>query len=204
MRFIETALTYVFVFGLAAALMYLALKPAWNEAKKLVRQLSAIAGPQPGPDVETEARRRVALSRSEEESRQSISAYRRDHWQPLLDLIPTIEATAKFGEWKGGEKNGIWSFQLPYVDEAPVVCAFRALVSQLGALVPFDLVAWREGRPMASDATFDFDSVDVFTKCKVITSIVCNSRVNEGQLVAAFEAGLISRLLRSMDRQLTT
>ncbi len=55
---------------------------------------------------------------------------------------------------------------------------------------------------MANDKNFDFDSVDIPTKCKLITAIVRNDRFCEGALVSAFESGLILKILKSIKRQL--
>lgn len=54
-------------------------------------------------------------------------------------------------------------------------------------IISFDWGAWEEGRKIANDENFAFDSVDLLTKCKLITAIVRNDRFCEGALVSAFE-----------------
>ncbi len=133
---------------------------------------------------------------------ETIDSYDRQYWQPLLDLIPEIELTDKFGEIAGGNKNEKGGFQIPYYIEAPIVKKFRESVIELGIIVSFDWSQWDDGRKIANNKEFDFDSIDIPTKCKLITAIVRNDRFCEGALVATFESGLILKVLQSIDRQL--
>ena len=59
-----------------------------------------------------------------------------------------------------------------------------------------------EGQRMLQDESFDYDSIDVVTKCKLITAIVRSERFCEGALVSAFESGQILKILKSILRQL--
>lgn len=133
---------------------------------------------------------------------ETISSYDRKHWQPLLDLIPEIEATDKFEEIAGGEKDDKGVIQMPYYIESPIVEKFRETVVELGIIISFNWSKWDEGRKITSNSEFDFDSIDIPTKCKLITAIVRNDRFCEGVLFAAFESGLILKILQSIDRQL--
>jgi len=172
--------------------------------ERLVRWLSP-SGSSPGTaEAEEEQRqaRKRDLALKEDAARQRIISYDRAHWQPLLDLIPEIEATSAFGEWKGLEKTGLMTVNAPWVDPAPVVVKFTYQLHELGGLVPFDWGEWNAGMEMANDRSFDFDMVDIFAKCKVLTTLVRADRVCEGTLVRAFRDGRISNILRSMDRQL--
>jgi hypothetical protein len=56
---------------------------------------------------------------------------------------------------------------------------------------------------MAGDENFDFDTVDLLTKCKLITAIVRNDRFCEGALVSAFNSGLILRILKSIKKDVS-
>jgi len=58
---------------------------------------------------------------------------------------------------------------------------------------------------MLNDKNFDFDSVDLVTKCKLITAIVRNDRFCEGaladtDLADTFESGLILKILKSIQK----
>ena len=139
---------------------------------------------------------------SEDNYLETISSYDRRNWQPLLDLIPEIELTNKFWEIAGGEKNDKGDIQMPYYMDSPIVEKFRESVVELGIIISFDWSNWDDGRKIARNKEFDYDSIDIPTKCKLITAIVRNDRFCEGALVAAFDSGLILKILQSIDRQL--
>jgi hypothetical protein len=69
-------------------------------------------------------------------------------------------------------------------------------------VIKFNWPEWEEGRRIANDANFDYDTIDIPTKCKLITAIVRNDRFNDGALIMAFESGWILKVLRSIERQL--
>ena len=69
-------------------------------------------------------------------------------------------------------------------------------------IISFDWGAWEEGRELTSNDEFDFDTLDIPEKCKLITAIVRNDRFCDGALVSAFESGLISRILKSIEKQI--
>jgi hypothetical protein len=122
----------------------------------------------------------------------------------LLDLIPEIENTLSFGEWTGGDKNKEGVIQLPYGITENIISRFLEIVYSIPIIIIFDWVAWDEGRTMASDANFDFDETDLLTKCKLITGIVRNDRFCEGALISAFKSGLILKILKSIEKQVST
>ena len=132
-----------------------------------------------------------------------INTYTRQDWQPLFALIPKIENIAIFGEWGGGDRNEEGVIRIPYCVPAAVVSQFLEIVYAMPIVIGFDWGAWDEGRKMARDENFVFDSVDLITKCKLITAIVRNDRFCEGALVAAFESGLILNILKSMEKEVS-
>jgi len=130
-----------------------------------------------------------------------INALTQQDWQPLLALIPEIENTSKFGEWKGLEKGPDGSITLPWCEIAPIVRKFLDAVYAIPIIIGFDWGSWEEGRKIASNVDFDFDTLDIVTKCKLITAIVRNRRFFEGALVSAFESGLILKILKSIEKE---
>ncbi len=56
---------------------------------------------------------------------------------------------------------------------------------------------------MARDDNFDFGTTDILKKCKLITAIVRNDRFCEGALVSAFESGLILKILKSIEKEIS-
>jgi len=59
------------------------------------------------------------------------------------------------------------------------------------------------GRNIARDNNIDFDTIDLLNKCKLITAIVRNNRFCEGALVSAFESGLILKILKSIEKEIS-
>ncbi|MBE0660910.1 MAG: hypothetical protein IH597_00450 [Bacteroidales bacterium] len=55
---------------------------------------------------------------------------------------------------------------------------------------------------MASNPNFDFNTIDIPAKCKLITAIVRSDRFCDGALIEAFESGLMLRILTSIKAQL--
>ena len=133
---------------------------------------------------------------------EKISAFSRQDWHPLIELIPRIESTSKFGEMAGGEKDEKGTIQFPYWIQAPIVSQFLEIVYSLPIIISFDWGEWEEGRKIASDKDFDFDVLDVPTKCKLITAFVRNDRFCDGALVSVFESGLILKILKSIEKQI--
>lgn len=132
---------------------------------------------------------------------ETINGFSSSDWKPILDLIPEIEQTSTFGEMKGGEKNAEGIMVLPYWIESRVVSHFHRIVYDMPIIIDFDWGSWHEGREMARDESFDFNSVDIPTKCKIITAIVRDDRFCEGALVSAFESGIILKILKSIRQQ---
>lgn len=195
--------------GSARQLSYASAQPTLPMTNRLLERLRLWFRSTNGPSRATRTsqqlreERQRALALQEEAARHKISAYDRAHWQPLLDLISELDAASSFGTWRGAEKTGFLTVSAPWIEAAPVVGKFSALLGELGGLVPFDWTDWDEGTNMANDPSFDFDTVDIFTKCKVMTMLIRADRICEGALVGAFSDGRISNLLRSMDRQLS-
>ena len=134
--------------------------------------------------------------------KEQIHAFTQQDWQPLIELIPKVESTSKFGEWASAEKNEEVNILFPYCIEAPIVSQFLHIVYRLPIIISFDWGAWEEGREIASNDDFDHDTLDLPTKCKLITAIVRNNRFCDGALVSAFESGLILRILKSIEKQI--
>ena len=91
---------------------------------------------------------------------------------------------------------------MPYTENAEIVSGFIDVVHDIPVIISFDWGSWNEGRRIARDEKFDFNTIDIPAKCKLITAIVRNDRFYEGALVNAFESGLILRIIKSIEKQL--
>lgn len=132
---------------------------------------------------------------------ETINGFSSSDWKPLLDLIPKIEQTSTFGEMNGAEQNAEGIIVIPSLTESPVVSRFHQIVYDMPIVIDFDWGSWGEGRKMVRDENFDFNSIDIPTKCKIITAIIRNDRFCEGALVSAFESGIILKILKSIRQQ---
>ena len=138
-----------------------------------------------------------------ENYKEIINAVPTQQWQPLLDLIPTMETFYN-------EAQELFS-QEP-IDDAKysqleqrsnqLVSAYIKAVDTLPVVINFPWFEWDEGRKMAKDPTFDFNTIDIPDKCKILTAITRNNRFNEGVLNNAFYSGLFLRVFKSIQQQL--
>ncbi|MCF8234038.1 MAG: DUF6508 domain-containing protein [Bacteroidales bacterium] len=130
-----------------------------------------------------------------------ITGLSKADWQPLLDLIPEVENASSFCTvHEGLEEDVIYLY--PTFDESDVVLRFREIVQDLPLIIDFNWGGWDEGKRMVGDENFNYDTIDIPTKCKIITAIVRNDRFCSGRLVSAFEDGLMLKVLKSIKRQL--
>jgi hypothetical protein len=115
---------------------------------------------------------------SEENYLDIINSYNKAHWQPMLDLIPEIEASNR------------------------VIHIFQHLADTMGIMISFDWGSWQDGKDMLEGKTFDFNTIDIPTKCKLISMIIRNDRFCQGYLESTFKNGIILGILKSIEGQL--
>lgn len=113
------------------------------------------------------------------------------HWADVL-AAPGID----FGTWVTSEPRPDGVIQMPYVELGADGLRFLRDVGSLGLVVPFDWRRWlsgpdgsayREDRTRIAAAPPD----DV---TRLLTSIVRSDRFNEGELLDAFETGLLATI----------
>lgn len=130
-----------------------------------------------------------------------INSYTFKDWQPLFDLIPKIEAAEKFeGDYQKPPKNEEGSFNMPHVFGSEIVSSFLDVVYDIPIMINFDWGEWEEGKAILQNDDFDYYSIDLPTKCKLITTIVRADRFSEGYLVRCFESGLMLKILKSIKK----
>jgi len=133
---------------------------------------------------------------------EKINAFTQEDWQPLLYLIPEIETTKVFGRYQGIAETEEGVFTLPYWITGDLIDRFVKIVYEMPIIISFDWAAWDEGRRIANDLDFDYNTIDIPTKCKLITAIVRNDRFCDGALAEAFESGWMLKVLKSIKQQL--
>jgi len=90
----------------------------------------------------------------------------------------------------------------PY-EEHSIVQQFRDVVYSIPIMIDFNWGSWDEGRKIVSDKNLNYDTIDIPTKCKIITAIVRNDRFCSGRLIEAFESGMMLKVLKSIRKQLS-
>jgi hypothetical protein len=138
---------------------------------------------------------------TEENYIEVIESYQKKDWQPVFDLIQEIESSDKFYEIVESKKNEDGVISMPYFKTSETIDKFLKIVHNLPLMVVFDWSGWEEGTNMINDIDFDYDKIDIPTKCKIITAIVRKDRFCEGTIASAFEDGLILKILKSIQKQ---
>jgi hypothetical protein len=139
---------------------------------------------------------------AEESYIETINGYTKQQWKPLLELIPFIENAPNFGEFEESQSiaDGIHTFT--YRSVSDLVSKFLEIVYAIPVIIDFDWGSWVEGIRIAKDIGFNYDTIDIPTKCKLITTFVRNDRFFEGALVEVFESGLMLKILKSIENQI--
>lgn len=138
---------------------------------------------------------------TEENYIEVIESYQKKDWQPVFDLIQEIESSDKFYEIVESKKNEDGVISIPYFKTSETIDKFLKIVHNLPLMVVFDWSGWEEGTNMINDIDFDYDKIDIPTKCKIITAIVRKDRFCDGTIASAFEDGLILKILKSIQKQ---
>jgi|SRR5690554_3706170 len=131
----------------------------------------------------------------EENHIETINNYTAEDWKPMLDLIEEIEKTESF--YTLDDK----SLFDPY-NYSTVVDKFTNLMYEIPLMINFDWRKWGEGNKIYATQDFDFDSIDIPTKCKLLSALVRSERFNAGKLAIAFDNGKILKILISIRKQL--
>ncbi|PLW97209.1 MAG: hypothetical protein C0593_09195, partial [Marinilabiliales bacterium] len=86
--------------------------------------------------------------------------------------------------------------------EASIISHFREVIYEIPVIVAFNWPEWEQGKEIVSDKNFDFDSIDIPTKCKIISAIARNDRFCDGVLLSAFQSGMMLKILKSIKGQI--
>ena len=143
------------------------------------------------------------MSISENDFVDVINSYTKEKWKPLLDLIPIIEKVEKFGDCSKAMKlleKGI--FDMSPCIEHEIIHQFREVVYSIPIMIGFDWSLWTSGNEIVHNDNFDFDTIDIPTKCKAITAFVRGDRFCSNVVLDKFEKGVILKILKSIERQL--
>lgn len=133
---------------------------------------------------------------------EKILSFSKADWKPLIGLIPKIEENQLFYE---NEKRKIDEKSLTFTacyEPGNTITQLIETVYDMPIIIDFDWPGWDEGRKMLRDQNFDFNTIDIPEKCKLITAIVRNDRFCDGALFYTFKSGLMLKILKSIENQL--
>ena len=93
-------------------------------------------------------------------------------------------------------ENGVFP-NLYKVDEK-IVSDFTKLFRQQGWMIGFNWSSWDEGRSILRNKEFDYSTIDLETKRKLLTAIFRNDRFCNGTLESSLNSGVIINILKSI------
>ncbi len=137
-----------------------------------------------------------------------LNAYTILDWKPLLDFIPIFESHRRLVMDANDDEEFLGEYGTFYYPvPSDVIFKFQRVVTLISIIVDFDWKGWTEGWDIILEdhhkIDFDFDSIDIPTKCKIITAIVEYEKINKcGIIQELFKNGFIFLLLISLKRQL--
>jgi hypothetical protein len=117
----------------------------------------------------------------EKEAFDIIDSYTKAKWEHLFEFIPLLES-----KYSNLEKLSNEIMREAY---------------NIPIMIGFNWNGWDEGREIASNVNFDYDSIDIFTKCKLLTALIRNDRFCEGVFLSYVKSGLILKILKSIKKQ---
>ena len=117
-------------------------------------------------------------------------------WQKLFDLIPEIEITEHFGEWRKpiyAKDNTI-----PYWMETEIVSKTVRIIEELEIAPSFAWMGWKEGGKILNEE-LESKQYDTITLCKLLTAIIRANRFAEGYTISRFEDQSMIKILRNLE-----
>jgi ADP-ribosyl-[dinitrogen reductase] hydrolase len=135
---------------------------------------------------------------NEQDFQTHLKTIKPENWDRFFRLLLEIDTTTKFGEVKGGNKLEDDSIQMPYWSWSKIVDDFFDIFHDINLCVVFDWGKWTEGKNILNQKDFNFNKLDTFTLCKLLTTIVRADRFNDGFLVSCFENGIVPSIIKAI------
>ncbi|WP_319479731.1 DUF6508 domain-containing protein [uncultured Draconibacterium sp.] len=127
-----------------------------------------------------------------------INSYAIESWLPLFKLIEKIEKETSFGGLVDSRRIAENLVTIPFWSKAELVKEYIKILYQIPIIINFDWMLWQEGINILNDETYNFDNLDVPTKCKLLTTVVRSDRYCDGALIQAFDSGQIQNIVFSI------
>lgn len=139
---------------------------------------------------------------------EKLNAYTFSDWKPLLDLIPVLESGRRLVEDADENEEFLGEYSTFYYQvPSEVINKFQRVVKFIPIIIDFEWNIWTEGWDIILEdhhkIDFDFNTIDIPTKCKIITAIVESEKIDKvGIIQEVFKNGFIFLLLKSLKEQL--
>lgn len=121
-------------------------------------------------------------------------------WKRLFDMIPRIESSEDFGEFKQFEKDSDGITQFPFLVKSKLVDEFIDLMYELNLVVIFNWSDWTIGKAIIEKG--NYEKQDTITLLKILTTFIRADRFNDGFLVSRFEDRTIEIILKELKKNI--
>ena len=120
-------------------------------------------------------------------------------WNKLFSLKTEIAIAENYGTLCGGEQLDTGVFTFPYWEKSEIVEKAVHVILTLQLTPVFDWASWSEGKSILLNADFVYNTLDVISLCKLLTTIIRADRFNEGYLVSCFEKGIVLKIITALE-----
>jgi hypothetical protein len=122
-----------------------------------------------------------------------------DSLRVLAEWLPRLASPdLDFGHWVISDPDQDGVTQMPWYDYSPDALRFMAEVSGAGFVQPFDWMSWMatsEAKALTADPN-RVATVDAEDLRRLLTAIIRGDRFVEGNVVGAFESGVLLAIAR--------
>lgn len=136
-----------------------------------------------------------SLERAEPVYAAHLAEFGDDEWNTLREALNRVDSAESFGRWVGPVEQADGSRTMPYATLSAECDDFMRTLDRLGMHIPFEWTAWDHGRTLA-ESPERLERASQAEAAMVIFALWRSDRFVEGELLAAFENGLVQRATR--------
>lgn len=125
-----------------------------------------------------------------------INNYNIENWQPFLEIIPILEDAYK-GYNRFINLGKMVSIEFDKNTDK-IIKSFLDICYSIPIILIFDWVTWIEENPKIKNYKLNFDALDIPTKCKLLSSIICNEKFQNGYIKKSIYNGYLLKITRSI------
>ena len=118
-------------------------------------------------------------------------------WHALEVALERVDAADSLGAWTDSVRLGDGSWQMAYATLSPEANDFIGTFDAVGLQIPFDWTSWDQFRALAASPD-QFGEATPVESAMLLVALGRSDRFVEGELLGAFESGLIQRSVRRL------